>query len=102
MTLRSIRPRTVRRETYCNCFRRRFDEKRTDSHSDFIYVVRVASYGFRHYRGGPIYNADMIGLRAVHAGILKYRLAHGPMHWDPALMLTRLVHEGRTLADWDR
>jgi hypothetical protein len=24
------------------------------------------------------------------------------MHWQPAPLLTRLVREGRTLADWDR
>ena len=26
----------------------------------------------------------------------------GPMHWEPAPLLVRLVREGRTLADWER
>jgi hypothetical protein len=26
----------------------------------------------------------------------------GPMHWEPAPLLARLVAEGRTLSDWDK
>ncbi|MGO9930849.1 MAG: 3-hydroxyacyl-CoA dehydrogenase NAD-binding domain-containing protein [Steroidobacteraceae bacterium] len=67
-----------------------------------IDVVWAAGYGFPRYRGGPMFYADTIGLRAVHDGILKYRQIYGPMHWEPAPTLARLVREGRTLADWDR
>ena len=42
------------------------------------------------------------GLKTVHDGILKYRDQFGPMHWEPAPLLTRLVTEGRTLRDWDQ
>jgi 3-hydroxyacyl-CoA dehydrogenase len=65
-------------------------------------VVWTAGYGFPRYRGGPLFYADAIGLKAVHDGILKYRALFGPMHWQPAALLERLVREGRTLADWDR
>jgi 3-hydroxyacyl-CoA dehydrogenase len=65
-------------------------------------VVWAAGYGFPRYRGGPMFYADTIGLRAVYDGILKYREIYGPMHWEPAPTLARLVREGRTLADWDR
>jgi hypothetical protein len=49
-----------------------------------------------------LFYADAIGLKAVYDGMLKYRDQFGPMHWDPAPLLTRLVTEGRTLSDWDQ
>jgi 3-hydroxyacyl-CoA dehydrogenase len=64
-------------------------------------VVWCAGYGFPRYRGGPLFYADTIGLKTVHDGILKYGGVFGPMHWQPAPLLARLVAEGRTLADWD-
>ena len=64
-------------------------------------VVWCAGYGFPRYRGGPLFYADTIGLESVHDGILRYRDLFGPMHWQPAPLLARLVSEGRTLADWE-
>ena len=63
-------------------------------------VVWCAGYGFPRYRGGPLFYADTIGLKTVLDGILKYRGQFGPMHWEPAPLLERLVSEGRTLAEW--
>jgi 3-hydroxyacyl-CoA dehydrogenase len=65
-------------------------------------VVWTAGYGFPRYRGGPMFYADTIGLKTLLEGILKYREQFGPMHWQPAPLLEKLVKEGRTLADWDR
>ena len=67
-----------------------------------IDVVWTSGYGFPRYRGGPMFYADTIGLSALHAGMLKYRERFGPMHWEPAPLLARLVREGRTLAEWSR
>jgi 3-hydroxyacyl-CoA dehydrogenase len=67
-----------------------------------IDVVWCAGYGFPRYRGGPMFYADTLGLPALLAGIEGYRDRFGPMHWEPAPLLVRLVREGRTLADWDR
>jgi 3-hydroxyacyl-CoA dehydrogenase len=64
-------------------------------------VVWTAGYGFPRHRGGPLFHADLIGLRTVHDGIMKYRSIFGPMHWEPALLLTRLAREGRRLAEWE-
>jgi 3-hydroxyacyl-CoA dehydrogenase len=64
-------------------------------------VVWCAGYGFPRYRGGPLFYADTIGLKAVHDGMLKYRDRFGPMHWQPAPLLARLASEGRTLAEWE-
>jgi 3-hydroxyacyl-CoA dehydrogenase len=67
-----------------------------------IDVVWTSGYGFPRYRGGPMFHADTIGLKALHDGVLEFREQFGPMHWQPAPLLTRLVAEGRTLADWSR
>ncbi len=66
-----------------------------------IDVVWTAGYGFPRYRGGPMFYADTIGLKAVYDGMLKYRAIYGPMHWEPAPLLVRLVQEGRTIASWN-
>jgi 3-hydroxyacyl-CoA dehydrogenase len=63
-------------------------------------VVWFCGYGFPRYRGGPMFYADSIGLERLYDGMLKYRAIFGPMHWEPAPLLARLVAEGRTLADW--
>ena len=65
-------------------------------------VVWCMGYGFPRYRGGPMFYADTLGLPVLLAGIEKYRGMFGPMHWEPAPLLVRLVREGRTLADWDK
>jgi len=64
-------------------------------------VVWCAGYGFPRYRGGPMFYADTLGLPELLAGMEKYRAIFGPMHWEPAPLLVRLVREGRSLAAWD-
>ena len=49
-----------------------------------------------------MFYADTIGLPALLAGMEKYKTMYGPMHWEPAPLLVRLVREARTLADWDK
>ena len=65
-----------------------------------IDVVWTSGYGFPRYRGGPMFYADTIGLPTLLAGMEKYRKLFGPMHWEPAPLLVRLVKEGKTLAQW--
>ena len=67
-----------------------------------IDVVWTSGYGFPRYRGGPMFHADTLGLKTLHDGMLKYRNIFGPMHWEPAPLLVRLVNEGKTLAQWGR
>jgi 3-hydroxyacyl-CoA dehydrogenase len=66
-----------------------------------IDVVWTSGYGFPRYRGGPLFYAESIGLGTVLAGLRKYRDLFGPLHWEPAPLLTRLVAEKRTLAQWE-
>ena len=71
-----------------------------------IDVVWAAGYGFPRYRGGPMFHADVIGLKTLLEGMKKYRAAlgepYGSMHWQPAPLLEKLVAEGKSLADWER
>jgi 3-hydroxyacyl-CoA dehydrogenase len=67
-----------------------------------IDVVWAAGYGFPRYRGGPMFYADTIGLPTLLDGINKYRDLFGPMHWQPAPLLVKLVREGKSIAEWER
>lgn len=64
-------------------------------------VTWSAGYGFPRYRGGPLFYADTVGLKSIYEGMLKYREKFGPMHWQPAPLLEKLVKEGKRLADWE-
>jgi 3-hydroxyacyl-CoA dehydrogenase len=66
-----------------------------------IDVVWSAGYGFPRYRGGPMFYADSIGLPTVLEGMLKYQRLFGPMHWQPAPLLVKLVEQGKSLAQWE-
>jgi len=66
-----------------------------------IDVVWTAGYGFPRYRGGPLFYAETIGLRALLDGMHKYRDVFGSMHWEPAQLLVQLVEQGRTIAQWE-
>ncbi len=46
--------------------------------------------------------ADQIGLKTVYEAIMKYREMFGPMHWEPAELLVKLVKAGKSFADWER
>ena len=65
-------------------------------------VVWTSGYGFPRYRGGPMFYADTIGLKTLLEGMAKYRDLFGPMHWEPAPLLVKLVRDGKTLAQWGR
>jgi 3-hydroxyacyl-CoA dehydrogenase len=67
-----------------------------------IDVVWTSGYGFPRYRGGPLFHAELMGLRKLLEGILRYRDILGPMHWEPAPLLVELVESGRGVADWER
>ena len=65
-----------------------------------IDVVWCSGYGFPRYRGGPMFYAETMGLKALHEGMLKYQARFGPMHWQPAPLLARLAAAGESLATW--
>src|SRR5262249_58258656 len=42
-----------------------------------IDIVYVYGYGFPAYRGGPMWYADTVGLKAVHGRIREFENQHG-------------------------
>ena len=59
-------------------------------HIDIIYVN---GYGFPAYRGGPMWYADTVGLKTVHARICEFHREFGEL-WQPAPLLAKLAAEG--------
>jgi 3-hydroxyacyl-CoA dehydrogenase len=65
-----------------------------------IDIVYIYGYGFPAYRGGPMWYADTVGLKALHARIREFEKQHGP-RWAPAPLLTKLAEGGQTFAGLD-
>src|SRR5581483_983446 len=62
-------------------------------------VVYVYGYGFPAARGGPLYWADRVGLRAIDATMRELERVHGAA-WTPAPLLHELAERGERFADW--
>jgi 3-hydroxyacyl-CoA dehydrogenase len=60
-----------------------------------IDVIWVYGYGWPVYRGGPMFWADQVGLKAIHDRLLEWQRQQGDV-WKPAALLGRLVAEGKT------
>jgi 3-hydroxyacyl-CoA dehydrogenase len=61
-----------------------------------IDVIYCYGFGFPRYRGGPMFHAETVGLSTVLARANEYRSRFGD-YWRPALLLERLVQDGRSL-----
>jgi 3-hydroxyacyl-CoA dehydrogenase len=59
-----------------------------------IDVIWVYGYGWPIYRGGPMFWADAVGLKAIRDRLLEYERQHGDF-WAPAPLLTRLADQGK-------
>jgi 3-hydroxyacyl-CoA dehydrogenase len=71
------------------------DEKIAIRASD-IDVIWVYGYGWPVYRGGPMFWADSIGLRALRDRLLEFKKqSGGDVFWTPAPLLDRLANEGK-------
>src|SRR6266446_612773 len=64
-----------------------------------IDVIWVYGYGWPVYRGGPMFWADSIGLRALRDRLLEFKKQSGDAFWTPAPLLDRLAGEGRGFID---
>jgi 3-hydroxyacyl-CoA dehydrogenase len=60
-----------------------------------IDVIWVYGYGWPVYRGGPMFWADSIGLRALRDRMLEFGRRTGSDFWKPAPLLDRLADAGR-------
>ncbi len=65
-----------------------------------IDVVYTAGYGFPRYRGGPMFYADTVGLKAVYDKIIEFQKMLDPQYWQPAPLLKKLALAGSSFAQW--
>ena len=68
-----------------------------------IDIIYLNGYGFPGYRGGPMWYADVVGLRKVYERISEFCNQHGEA-WTPAPLLKQLAEQGKTFAEfsWDK
>ena len=59
-------------------------------------AVYINGYGFPAHRGGPMFNADVVGLPQVLEAIRGYAKGYGGEAWTPAGLLVKLAGEGKT------
>jgi len=67
-----------------------------------IDVVYVYGYAFPAAKGGPMFYADLVGLKKVYEKICELRDTYGEIYWKPAPLLEKLANEGSTFAEWDK
>ena len=64
-----------------------------------IDVIWVYGYGWPVYRGGPMFWADQIGLKAIRERLLAFEKQTGSDFWRPAPLLNKLADQGRGFLD---
>ena len=61
-------------------------------------VIWMHGYGFPRYRGGPMFWADLVGLRTIYDTMSRLHDEHG--EWlEPAPLLKRLAEQGKGFGD---
>ena len=65
-----------------------------------IDVVYTSGYGFPRYRGGPMFYADSVGLKAIYERILEFQRTLDARYWEPAPLLKQLALSGSSFAAW--
>jgi len=73
------------------------EEKIAGRPSD-IDVVWLYGYGWPIYRGGPMFYADLVGLKHIADRLSHYAQATNDPSLEPAALLRRLADEGKTFA----
>ena len=69
--------------------------------SSDIDTIYLNGYGFQAWRGGPMWQADAMGLEKVAERIKFYEKKYGP-RWTIAPLIERLAKEGGTFAGRDK
>jgi 3-hydroxyacyl-CoA dehydrogenase len=63
-----------------------------------IDVIWMNGYGFPRYRGGPMFWADLVGVKTIYDVMSRLHAEHG--EWlEPAPLLKRLADEGKKFGD---
>ena len=63
-----------------------------------IDIVWIYGYGWPVYRGGPMFYADLVGLKPIAERLSHYAKQTNDPSLEPAPLLKRLADEGRTFA----
>jgi 3-hydroxyacyl-CoA dehydrogenase len=66
-----------------------------------IDIIYLNGYGFPAYRGGPMWYADVVGLKRVYERVCEFHREHGEI-WRPAPLLKRLAEQGKTFAEYSK
>jgi 3-hydroxyacyl-CoA dehydrogenase len=66
-----------------------------------IDIIYLNGYGFPAYRGGPMWYADIVGLKNVYERICEFHKRHGET-WAPSPLLKELAEQGKTFAEFSR
>jgi len=64
-------------------------------------IIYLNGYGFPAYRGGPMWYADIVGLKTVYDRVAEFHQQHGEL-WQPALLLKQFAEQGKLFADFNR
>ena len=64
-----------------------------------IDVIWHYGYGFPRYKGGPMFYADLIGIKEVYQAVCRYHDQFGN-YWKPAPLFEKLAQDGTGLLDW--
>lgn len=64
-----------------------------------IDVVWMYGYGFPRYRGGPMFWADLVGIKTIYEAMSRLHDAHGDYWLEPAPLLKRLAEQGKGFGD---
>lgn len=66
-----------------------------------IDTIYINGYGFPAHRGGPMFYADLVGLKNVYERICQFEQEHG-FWWKPPELLKELAQGGRSFAEFDK
>ena len=69
--------------------------------SSDIDVIWLHGYGFPRHRGGPMFYADLVGLRNVCDTLDKFYREWGDK-WEPSHLLRNLADAGSSFSEWDK
>jgi 3-hydroxyacyl-CoA dehydrogenase len=66
-----------------------------------IDVIWIYGYGWPIYRGGPMFYADLVGIRKIYDKLVEFQKKEGDV-WKPAALLEKLAKEGKGFKDFRR
>jgi len=66
-----------------------------------IDVIWIYGYGWPIYRGGPMFYADLVGVKKIYDKMIEFQKKEGDV-WKPSALLEKLVKEGKEFKDFKR